>query len=606
MTDRPPEPLRVSNYELTGNGIFLIKESRNRDGTTRTENMQLTNFAAFITGDVRVDDGAEVRRVYEMAARLNGRSVRFRIPAERFAAMNWPSEQLGSNAIVRAGMGTKDHARAAIQYLSGEVPECRVFAHTGWRQLPGGWGYLTASGAMMSDGLDETVTVDLGPALSGYELPTVGDLRAAIAASLNILDITSDRVTVPLLGAAYRAPLPLLPDCSVWLYGESGTYKTALSALAQQHYGSGLSAYSLPGNWTSTANMLEMQAFTLAGALFTVDDYSPDVSSMEARRRASAADRLLRASANHSGRGRLMSDASMRPARPPRAQVLTTAEDLPPAVASIRARVMVAEVARDAVRLDRLTTAQQAADAGTLAMAMSGYVQWLAPRYAFLRETLRPRLAGYRDAARAGGHPRAALNIASLALGWDHWLFYAEEAGVIDAAGRGQLWQRVWNALCDVAADQARYQRDASPVDAYLRVLGALLSSGKAHLASFAGDGPPPGMLRWGWRVREFNAATGRGESYNPCGECIGWTDDTEVYLDPEAAYKAARQFAEQGGAPLGVSKYALQQQLNARHLLSMTEGPGRLTVRRNVGGRTRNVLHLNATSFAADDIGPE
>ena len=113
-------------------------------------------------------------------------------------------------------------------------------------------------------------------------------------------------------------------------------------------------------------------------------------------------------------------------------------------------------------------------------------------------------------------------------------------------------------------------------------------------------------MLRWGWRVREFHAATGPRESYDPCGECIGWTDDTEVYLDPEAAYKAARQFAEQGGAPLGVSKYALQQQLNARHLLSMTEGPGRLTVRRNVGGRTRNVLHLNATSFAADDIGPE
>jgi hypothetical protein len=29
---------------------------------------------------------------------------------------------------------------------------------------------------------------------------------------------------VPILAAVYRAPLPLPPDCAVWVYGRSGTF----------------------------------------------------------------------------------------------------------------------------------------------------------------------------------------------------------------------------------------------------------------------------------------------------------------------------------------------------------------------------------------------
>jgi hypothetical protein len=90
-----------------------------------------------------------------------------------------------------------------------------------------------------------------------------------------------------------------------------------------------MDAHGLPGNWTSTANALEAQAFTLDSALFVVDDYSPDTTKVDAQRRAATADRLIRGSANHSGRGRLRPDGTQRPAKPPRAQVLTSAEDVP-------------------------------------------------------------------------------------------------------------------------------------------------------------------------------------------------------------------------------------------------------------------------------------
>jgi hypothetical protein len=595
MTEPQPalEPLRAGNYLLDGRGITWLKPGGN--GPTE---VPLTNFGAMIAADVRRDDGAETRREFEITARLNGRRARFTVPADRFRAMNWSGEHLGAEAIVRPGMGLRDHVGVAIQELSGArsggIPTRHVFAHTGWRELPGGWGYLTASGAMMASGLDTSVTVDLGPALAAYDLPPADDpavLRPAIRASLAVLDIAPDPVIVPLLAAAYRAPLPLWPDCSVWLYGLSGTLKTSLSCLAQQHFGAALAvdAAGLPGNWTSTANMLEMQAFTVAHALLVVDDYSPAASTMEARRSAYTADRLLRASANHAGRGRLNSDASMRPVKPPRAQILTSAEDLPPAGMSLRARVMVSEVTRGAVHLGPLGAAQGAAADGKLALAMSGYVQYLAAHHSVLDGQLKTRLAELRDAARAEGHPRTALNIASLMLGWEQWLFYAQHAGVIDGGQVGQLFRRAWKALCDLGAEQARYQRDASPADAYLRALGALLASGGVHFTSHDG-GVPAEPQRWGWQFRAMG--------WEPQGQLIGWVTDDGMFLQPEVAYKEAKQFCERSGATLGVSRYALHQQLHARHLLAETEGLGRLTVRRNLGGRTRNVLHLAAASF--------
>jgi hypothetical protein len=560
----------------------------------------LTNFTARITGHTTVEDGSgELRREFQITARLAGSERTFGVSAERFASMNWATEHLGPTAIVRPGMGLRDHARAAVQELSGGVPERHVFAHTGWRELPGGWGYLTASGATIAAGLDDTVTVDVGP-LAGYSLPDVPALPAlqqAIRASLAILEVAPDQVTVPLLAAVYRAPVPLLTDCSVWLHGQSGTYKTSLCALAQQHFGESMAEGALPGNWTSTANNLEMQAFQLDGVVFVVDDYSPDVARIEAQKRAAAADRLLRGAANHSARGRLRADGTMRPPKPARAQVLTSAEDLPPAGVSLRARVMICEVAPGAVSVPRLTAAQATADDGTLAVAMAGYARDWAVRLDSepgLRERLKAQLGEFRDHARAQGHPRTALNIASLALGWRMWLSYAVGAGAIDDGMAAQLRRRAWKALCDLGADQARYSRDADPAMVYLRALGSLVAAGRAHLAGPRGDVPSP-PERWGWTFEE------RGEygGYRHNGERIGWTDGENVYLDPEGSYKAACQFAEAAHSPLGLSKHALHKLLAERGLLASRSDPGHFTAKRDLDRKAgRRVLHLTAHGF--------
>jgi hypothetical protein len=324
-----------------------------------------------------------------------------------------------------------------------------------------------------------------------------------------------------------------------------------------------------------------------------VDDYSPDATGTDARRRAAAADRLIRGSANCSGRARLRADGTKRPEKPPRGQLLISAEDVPPGVESMRARTFVAEIAPGDVSMPRLTAAQTAAAEGTLAIAMAGYVQWLARRYdddSALPGVLAAERASLRDSASAESHPRYALNIAGLALGWHEFLAFAG-TGAVTIEESEALWSRTWKALSDAGAEQERYARDADPVRIYLGSLAALLAQGRAHLAAPHGW-PPADATRWGWKCDDV-----RGGSFKARGDLIGWVDGDDIYLHPESAYNAARRFAATA-VPLSVSKSAVHKALHERGLLASSQGRGRLTIRKRLGGGNPQVLHLTIIGF--------
>src|SRR5262249_48786127 len=148
----------------------------------------------------------------------------------------------------------------------------------------------------------------------------------AVRASLGMLRLGRDPMTFPLLAAAYRAPLGNA-DFSLHLAGATGLFKSEAAALAQQHYGAGLDARHLPCNWSSTANAIEGVAFAAKDSLLTVDDFYPTGSAADVQRQHREADRLFRNQGNRAGRQRLRSDASLRPAKPPRGLVLSTGED---------------------------------------------------------------------------------------------------------------------------------------------------------------------------------------------------------------------------------------------------------------------------------------
>src|SRR5918996_2997457 len=183
-------------YEATPGGLLWNKETA--EGIIPTP---LTTFTAIITGQVVEDDGAETRRLLEIEAILRQRTHRFQVPAGQFANMTWPMEHLGAGAALWPGLGIKDHARAAIQFLSGDPPERRVYAHLGWRELAGTWCYLHAGGAIGPVGPVEGIEVALPPDLQRYRLPdppTGASLVESIQASLELLQVAGDRVTFPI------------------------------------------------------------------------------------------------------------------------------------------------------------------------------------------------------------------------------------------------------------------------------------------------------------------------------------------------------------------------------------------------------------------------
>src|SRR5215217_1484744 len=398
----PPEV-----YLSTPQGIVWNKPTSHGISPT-----PLTNFVAEIVADVVEDDGAEEKYTFEIEARSGGRVRHFEVPAASFASMAWVARHLGASAFVYPGFGYEKHAAVAIQSLSGQIAERRYFAHTGWRTIEGEWVFLHAGGAIGPKGPLTGIEVTMGDGRLGNcvlpEPPEKSALVEAVRASLRFLDLAPPEVAYPLFAAVYRAALgeasPV--DLSLHLVGPTGAYKTEITALTQAYYGAAFNGRNLPGNWESTDNSLEKQAFLLKDAVLVVDDFAPTGTTGDVARMHRRADRLLRAQGNRSGRGRMWTDGTLRPQYHPRGLVVSSGEDTPRGQ-SLRARMLISEISPGDIDLNVLTEMQRAAAEGLLASAMSGYVRYLAPRTSGLKESLAVRQKALLEAVREDGRIHA-------------------------------------------------------------------------------------------------------------------------------------------------------------------------------------------------------
>jgi Domain of unknown function (DUF3854) len=206
-------------------------------GREQLSQVQLTNFQATITANIRLDDGVETRREFEIAAELMGRKFSFTIPASEFASMDWAIEWMGAAAITFPNQ--RDYARTAMQSLSMAAEERSIYIHTGWRNVDGQWVYLHAGGAIGVAGAVSGINVRLAGPIRRYELrlpPGSDAVASAIWASLRLMELGPQEVSFPLLAATYRAVLGEA-DFAIHLAGETGAFKSEVAALHQQHFG---------------------------------------------------------------------------------------------------------------------------------------------------------------------------------------------------------------------------------------------------------------------------------------------------------------------------------------------------------------------------------
>ncbi|HXW14565.1 MAG TPA: hypothetical protein VEN79_08655, partial [Terriglobia bacterium] len=221
----------------------------------------------------------------------------------------------------------------------------------------------------------------------------------------------------------------------------------------------------------------------------------------------------------------------------------------------------------------------------------AAFIQWFAGRYeemqtGFGRKVLELRRAALSDVA----HARTPEIIANLQAAFESFLEFSVECGVLGVVERDRFAAESWEALGHSAAAQAKYQQASEATAMFLRTLRAVLFSGRAHLKARDGK-TPEGADRFGW-------GTKRGELV-PFGDCIGWVDGENIYIDPTAAYRQVQLVGRDTGESITVTEQTLKRRLRDKGLLVSTDKRHEtITVRRVVGGSSEDVLHFHCTTI--------
>jgi hypothetical protein len=415
---------------------------------------------------------------------------------------------------------------------------------------------------------------------------------------LRLLDAAPETITTPLLAAIYRAPLGG-SNFSIHLAGESGQGKTALAALAMQHYGAALDASNVPANWSCTENALEALAFHAKDALLLVDDFNPTGSPFDVQHYHRKADRLIRNQGNSQGRQRLDADSNLKTTKWPRGLILSTGEDVPKGQ-SLRARMLVLDVSKGTVSWDVVTECQRYAADGIFAGALSAYLKWLAADFERMQGRLRRDIVSLRERARtAESHKRTPDITANLGAAWRLFLDFVVDAGALAQDLSGVLWQRGWEALGSAASAQRQHQVVSDPAIRFLQLVASAIGSGNAHVAGSDG-GEPKNSESWGWRSHTVGTGEHEREEMRPQGPCVGWTDGNgNLYLEPDAAYRVAQQVGRDFGDALTVTPTTLRKRLYDRKLLVCTDTRREtFLVRKQLQGQRRVVLCILATAL--------
>lgn len=512
------------------------------DGRLNHYGEPLGNWNARITHELIHDDGMNPPAVlYTISGGLDTgdqlESVEVR--AEDFDGMKWIGKHWGARPIAYVAPGKMYQVRRCIQEVSRhDLKRERVYTFTGWNEVEGKRLFLTSSGGLGADGLDTTVRVDLGlNRLNHYALPNPpADLRPAIKASLDFLQLADYQITVPILVAMYAAPLSPIRSLNavLWVYGTTQSGKSTLSHLALAHFGPTFihgHDYHAPADWTSTVTSLEGVMFATKDAPVILDDYAPAHSgAAEARRIAKSAHYVVRSVGNRSGRGRARTDLSEQTLRPPRGLVITTAEN-PLVGQSIVGRMIYVPIDPGQVIKQTgqqgetaLDVAQRQAAGGLYAQAMAGYIRWLAGRWDTIAEELPARIDSSVRAARGmfpPGQSRLMDYYGLLAETLRLMLTYAQEYGVIEQGEADNFMVAYQVKLVDLLKSQGNRVASQSPVIKFWQAISDLVAQNKVCFAPRKNrDFVPPDRA-----------------------DVVGWYDDDHVYLLTNTALAQVKDY---------------------------------------------------------------
>jgi hypothetical protein len=553
----------------------------------------LTNFVAWISKELTLDNGVDSHRQFEIQGVLSdGRPLpAIRVTAASFQQMNWVVPKWGPQAIVAAGNAAKDRLREALQLYSvlRGIENRLLFSHTGWREVSGKWIFLNAD---CTEG-----GVELPTGLDLYRLPHIcADVSTACRASLDFLQVAPFSITVPLLAVQYLAPLSefLHPAFTLWIFGQSGTFKTTLAALALSHYGT-FDTRNVPASWESTSNMLERLAFQAKDVPLIIDDFYPQTTKGEQRVLEEKIAHLVRSQGNLAARGRMKPDTSLRTSYPPRGIIIGTGEQLPNIGVSGLARLFQIEINSGMVDVKVLSKCQKQAD--LYPGAMRAYIDYLTPQIPAIKETLQDRFLELRSKLLENDmHYKVPEVVTWLVIGFECAVNFWKSVGAMNEIEAKDLLNMGCAALQGLGEAQAHTIQDQDPCDRFIETIATLLADHRIHFADRNTGDAPENAEACGWVLLNDNSDAIKYQVANQ-SELVGWVEEDAIYLIPEAAYRAVIKFCRDQGEPFVISKNEILRRLERKKILvAFPDGERTQTLR--CGGINHRIAQIKMSAL--------
>jgi hypothetical protein len=291
---------------------------------------QASNFVARIKEVREFDDGIEITQQFVIEGILEGtkKLAVITVNAKDFRSMNWV-EKLWGNLLITSVPKARDIVRETIQRVSIDAPITKVHYTLGWKNIEGNWHYLYSGGSI---GGTDVLVAEINELKGYYFKEYPHSIKKCAKYVQKFIDITSHEITIPLLAHAFLSILieklkqeEIEPRYLMWVYGVSGSFKTALTVVLMSFFGD---FNSPPATFNDTAAALEKKAYLTKDALLLVDDFYPSASQQEAKSKASLANGLTRRYGDRITRSRSKSNLTLAKDYPPRGNLICTSEDL--------------------------------------------------------------------------------------------------------------------------------------------------------------------------------------------------------------------------------------------------------------------------------------
>lgn len=489
------------------NGIYKMKDGHTYALKVFADERKtwelLANFSAIIKADfIHNKPDNQTRMALISINTANGVVIDNTMAFPKFESLSWVSELLGSDAWIEPGYGKNAKLVTAIKALSTPTIEC-VYGWVGFSVIDDKLMYLHAGGALTRNGCNVPLQVSLQGKLALLDLPSprdrsIPDLYETIVNVFYSLARLSPRKPILqrfILATVFRAIISeFFPaEFSVFLVGESGTYKSQIAALIQSFFGCKYDSRNLPENFSSTKNALQVSIAEYKDVVVVVDDYVGE-TELEKRELKEKAELLFRGAANNAGKSRLNANLDVQKGATSKGLICATGESIPEAAKSINYRLVFFHVNRDDIDLVALQKCQDMAREGAFSLVAADFISWMIELVEIQTRSGAVDLITRKhdwfrkflsDGLEKIHHPRIVENVASLAVGYDLFMDYCSQKGAFEH-NKLRDWKRDSEIMFrELAANQYDIISGVSRGYQLISAFKKLLQNGKCYLLDY-------------------------------------------------------------------------------------------------------------------------